>query len=205
VGVGVVGLVHAKFLGLGIHLSEEAIIALDLGESNTISAFFRARMILLLPLKQQSATPNGQCHTRVVAAGQHQAKQQLIHAVYLSMGKRGSCATHTRFHLPNRDLFCPSVDAELLADLKSNNAGHNLGKRSNLLTIPAIKRHDYLRLGLFLLYFIDYIRLGGQFGRRHERLRVIFINLLPNTQLILIMHQLLLIGYALIHRTILFE
>jgi hypothetical protein len=114
VGVGVVGLVHAKFLGLGIHLSEEAIIALDLGESNTISG---AQLILLLPLKQQSATPNGQRHTCVVAAGQHQAKQQLIHAVYLSMGKRGSCATHTRFHLPNRDLFCPSVDAELLADL----------------------------------------------------------------------------------------
>jgi hypothetical protein len=79
--------------------------------------------------KEDSASPHRHGQTGIVAAGQHQAEEQLFDSIDLSFFDVGGCSSDTLLKRANGDFFLFQPKRVPIGEIEDNDAGHNFGER----------------------------------------------------------------------------
>ena len=104
------------------------------------------------------AAPLAQRDGRVVARGQHQPVQQIVHAQHVGVRQLGRCSWHLGRSLANYGLFLPHVQPELVSDGEYEEASHGLGDRCDLQPLLIIERVNAL------CFSVDMVQDGDRPG-----------------------------------------
>jgi len=127
-------------------------------------------------------TPNCQGQTGIISTRQHESIKKLFDCVNLSLFQICGCSADVGLIFANFDLLLLKINGITLAKLYDQDACHDFGQWSHLLTIFTIKWNHHFQSFLMLLSLTNYIRFGSNFGWRDEWLRIVFIYLLHEWQ-----------------------